>query len=122
MAQVELLMPKMGESIFEATILTWIKKPGDKIEQDESVLEVATDKVDTEVPTTHAGVLKEIIAKEGDVVKIGSPIAIISTNGEADGAIAQPISETKKVVESTQQLSQPVHSSNGNGTSHESDY
>ena len=82
MALVELLMPKMGESIFEATILTWIKKPGDKIEQDESVLEVATDKVDTEVPTTHEGILKEILVKEGEVVQVGTPIAIIATDGE----------------------------------------
>jgi 2-oxoglutarate dehydrogenase E2 component (dihydrolipoamide succinyltransferase) len=82
MAQVELLMPKMGESIFEATILTWVKKPGDKIEQDESVLEVATDKVDTEVPSTYAGTLKEILAKEGEVVKVGSPIAIIITDNQ----------------------------------------
>ena len=82
MALVELLMPKMGESIFEATILTWMKKPGDKIEQDESVLEVATDKVDTEVPTTHEGILKEILVKEGEVVQVGTPIAIIATDGE----------------------------------------
>src|SRR3954464_11920940 len=121
MALVELIMPKMGESIMEATILSWLKKPGDKIDQDESVLEVATDKVDTEVPTTHAGVLKEIIAKEGDVVKIGSPIAIISTNGEADGVVAQPVSETKKVVENTL-VAEAVHAVNGNGASHESDY
>ena len=73
-------MPKMGESITEATILTWLKKPGDKIEQDESVLEVATDKVDTEVPSTHAGVLKEILAKEGEVVKVGTAIAILTTD------------------------------------------
>ena len=71
MTQVELIMPKMGESIMEATILTWLKKPGDKIEQDESLLEVATDKVDTEVPSTHGGILKEILAKVGDVVKVG---------------------------------------------------
>ena len=77
MAQVELIMPKMGESIMEATVLTWLKKPGDTIEQDESVLEVATDKVDTEIPSVHAGVLKEILAKEGETVKVGSPIAII---------------------------------------------
>jgi len=83
MALVELLMPKMGESIFEATILTWMKKPGDKIEQDESVLEVATDKVDTEVPTTHEGILKEILVKEGEVVQVGTPIAIIATDGES---------------------------------------
>ena len=82
MAKVELVMPKMGESIMEATILSWLKKEGDHIEADESVLEVATDKVDTEVPTTYAGVLSEILAKEGDVVPVGEPIAIISTNGE----------------------------------------
>src|SRR5688572_31692567 len=86
MAQVELVMPKMGESIMEATVLTWLKKPGDKIDQDESVLEVATDKVDTEVPSTHAGVLKEILAKVGEVVKVGAPIAIITTEVEAGGS------------------------------------
>jgi len=80
MARVELIMPKMGESIMEATILKWLKKPGDKIEQDESVLEVATDKVDTEVPSTHAGILEEILAKEGEVVKVGKPIAVLSSD------------------------------------------
>ena len=63
MALVEMIMPKMGESIMEATILSWLKNVGDVIEQDESVLEVATDKVDTEVPATHGGILKEILAK-----------------------------------------------------------
>lgn len=81
MATVELLMPKMGESIMEATVLSWLKKEGDTIEQDESVLEVATDKVDTEVPSTHAGVLTQILAQDGDVVPVGAPIAIITTEG-----------------------------------------
>ena len=81
MALVEMLMPKMGESIMEGTILNWLKKVGDKIEQDESVLEVATDKVDTEVPAAHAGILKEILAEKGTVVQVGKPIAIISTDG-----------------------------------------
>ena len=84
MAQVELIMPKMGESIMEATVLSWLKKPGDKIEAEESILEVATDKVDTEVPSTHGGVLKEILAKEGEVVKVGNPIALIETESEVD--------------------------------------
>ena len=80
MASVEMLMPKMGESIIEGTILTWLKKEGDSIEADESVLEVATDKVDTEVPATHGGILTKILAKEGDVVAVGTAIAIIETN------------------------------------------
>ena len=94
MASVEMLMPKMGESIIEGTILTWLKKEGDSIEADESVLEVATDKVDTEVPATHGGILKKILAKEGDVVAVGSAIAIIETNAEASkdtpAALATP--------------------------------
>lgn len=82
MATVELVMPKMGESIMEATILTWLKKEGDTIEADESILEVATDKVDTEVPTTHGGVIKQILAQEGDVVPVGQTIAVIATEAE----------------------------------------
>ncbi len=80
MALVEMVMPKMGESIMEGTVLTWLKQVGDTIEEEESVLEVATDKVDTEVPSLHAGVLKEILAQEGDVVAVGKPIAIIETD------------------------------------------
>ncbi len=102
MAQVELVMPKMGESIMEATILHWLKKPGDKIEQDESVLEVATDKVDTEVPSTVAGVLKEILAKEGEVVKVGKPIAIITSDVDAESVVppvvAAPSAQAKEIV------------------------
>lgn len=98
MALVELVMPKMGESITEATILHWLKKPGDKIEQDESLLEVATDKVDTEVPSTHAGTVKEILANEGEVVKVGKPIAIVATDGEEEGAPLIPQAETKKIA------------------------
>ena len=82
MAIVQMVMPKMGESIMEGTVLSWLKKVGDPIEEDESVLEVATDKVDTEVPSIHAGILKEILAKEGEVVSVGNPIAIIETDQE----------------------------------------
>lgn len=85
-----MVMPKMGESIMEGTILNWLKKVGDKIEQDESVLEVATDKVDTEVPSTHAGVIVEILAKEGDVVPIGKPILVIETEGSAVASSHSP--------------------------------
>lgn len=75
-------MPKMGESITEATVLSWLKKPGDKIEHEESVLEVATDKVDTEIPSTHAGVLKEILVQQGEIVQVGAPIAILTVEAE----------------------------------------
>ncbi len=90
MALVEMLMPKMGESIMEGTVLKWLKQVGDTIEQDESVLEVATDKVDTEVPAIQGGVLKEILAQEGEVVAVGKPIAIISTGGDASAPAATP--------------------------------
>lgn len=95
MALVELVMPKMGESITEATILQWLKKPGDKVEQDESLLEVATDKVDTEVPSTHGGILKEVLAKEGEVVKVGSVIAILTTEEEEHVTVSGPRAEAK---------------------------
>ena len=65
----------MGESIMEATILHWLKKPGDRIEEGESIVEIATDKVDSEVPSPYHGVLKKIIAKKGEVIAIGTPIA-----------------------------------------------
>jgi 2-oxoglutarate dehydrogenase E2 component (dihydrolipoamide succinyltransferase) len=90
MALVEMVMPKMGESIMEGTILNWLKKVGDRIEQDEAVLEVATDKVDTEVPATHAGILKEILARKGEVVAVGKVIAIISTGGEEEAPAEKP--------------------------------
>lgn len=87
MATIEMVMPQMGESIIEGTILSWLKKEGDAIEQDESVLEVATDKVDTEVPAPHGGILKKILAKEGEVISVGSPIALIEANGEVEDLV-----------------------------------
>ncbi|RMG29153.1 MAG: 2-oxo acid dehydrogenase subunit E2 [Bacteroidetes bacterium] len=90
MAKYELVMPKMGESIIEATILKWIKQPGDEVEQEETILEIATDKVDSEVPSPVDGKLLEVRFKEGDVVPVGEVIALIETdsveeshNGEA---------------------------------------
>jgi 2-oxoglutarate dehydrogenase E2 component (dihydrolipoamide succinyltransferase) len=83
MALVDLVMPKMGESIMEATILKWLKQPGDTVGQDESVLEIATDKVDSEVPSVAAGTLEEVLFQVNDVVPIGSVIARIRTNGSA---------------------------------------
>ncbi|GAB4053668.1 dihydrolipoamide acetyltransferase family protein [Spirosoma litoris] len=97
MALIDMVMPKMGESIMECTVITWLKKPGDRIETDESVLEVATDKVDTEVPAPCNGILKELLVKDGDVVAVGAPIARIeaeiSATTESEPVASQP-SET----------------------------
>lgn len=82
MAKVELIMPKMGESIMEATILNWTKSVGDTIDLDETVLEIATDKVDSEIPSPVVGVLSEILFEVDAVVPIGTVIAIIATEGE----------------------------------------
>src|SRR4249920_522055 len=79
MAIVDLLMPKMGESIMEATILKWNKQPGEFVQQDESLLDIATDKVDSEVPSIAAGTLKEILFPENAVVPVGAVIARIET-------------------------------------------
>ncbi|RYZ46132.1 MAG: 2-oxo acid dehydrogenase subunit E2, partial [Sphingobacteriales bacterium] len=75
MALVELIMPKLGESITEATILKWHKQAGDQIAADETVLEIATDKVDSEVPSTTEGVLEELLYQVNDVVPVGAVIA-----------------------------------------------
>jgi 2-oxoglutarate dehydrogenase E2 component (dihydrolipoamide succinyltransferase) len=93
MAKIEVVMPKMGESIIEATILGWSKKVGDKIEQDESLLEIATDKVDSEVPSPVDGKVIETRFNEGDVVPVGTVIAIIETEGAetSDSPAATPV-------------------------------
>lgn len=83
MAQIEVIVPKMGESIVEATILKWLKKEGDTVELDETLLEVATDKVDSEVPSTAKGTLVKILAQVNEVVAIGKAIAIIETEATA---------------------------------------
>lgn len=88
MSVVDLIMPKMGESIMEATVLKWHKKPGDTVKMDETVLEIATDKVDSEVPSTAAGTIVEILFKEDDVVPIGTAIARIDTGGGASAPSA----------------------------------
>jgi len=83
MARQEMVMPKMGESIMEGTVIEWKKKVGDTVQQDETVLEIATDKVDSEVPAPIAGILVEILVPEGETVEVGTPIAIIDTDANA---------------------------------------
>jgi len=95
MAQVELIMPKMGESVAEATITNWLKEEGDTIELDEAIVEIATDKVDSEVPSTTEGVLIKKLFNEGDVVQVGQAIAIIGSEGEAAAPTPAATPETK---------------------------
>jgi 2-oxoglutarate dehydrogenase E2 component (dihydrolipoamide succinyltransferase) len=87
MAQIELLLPKMGESVAEATIIKWVKSEGEAVKADEPIIEIATDKVDSEVPSPEDGILLKCLVKEGDVVQVGQPIAIIQT-GAAEAAVA----------------------------------
>jgi 2-oxoglutarate dehydrogenase E2 component (dihydrolipoamide succinyltransferase) len=96
MAEYKLIMPKMGESIAEATIISWLKNEGDAIEVDEAVLEIATDKVDSEVPSMEAGILTQKLYNEGDVVKVGEIIAVVNTSGDAPSTPAPAVSEAPK--------------------------
>ncbi len=99
MAKFELKLPKMGESVAEATITNWLKKVGDKIEIDEAVLEIATDKVDSEIPSEISGVLSEILFNVNDIVKVGQTIAIIETEAQnATTVIATPEVTTENLV------------------------
>ena len=98
MSSIEMIMPKMGESIMEATVLKWLKKVGDKVEADEYLLEVATDKIDTEVPASHTGILTEIFVMEGEVAEIGKPICIIQTDGEEQNNLSKSTQISKKLT------------------------
>src|SRR5689334_125956 len=99
---VDLIMPKMGESVAEATILKWLKKEGDRIDADEPVLEIATDKVDSEIPAPTAGILTKRLFEEGAVVKVGEVIAQIATEKEASTA---PPKETPAAPVAASQMS-----------------
>lgn len=109
MAIVDVVMPKMGESIMEATVLKWHKQPGDTVKMDETLLDIATDKVDSEVPSTAAGVVKELLYKENDVVPVGAPIARIETSGgaAAPAPAAAPAAAAPQ-VQAAAAVAQPV--------------
>jgi 2-oxoglutarate dehydrogenase E2 component (dihydrolipoamide succinyltransferase) len=97
---VDVIMPQMGESIFEGTITKWLKKPGDRIERDEPLFEISTDKVDAEIPAPSAGVLKEIKVNEGQTVPIQTVVAVIEAAGVADAAPAAPPPAPEKTAAS----------------------
>ena len=105
----DLVMPKMGESLQEGTITKWLKKEGDTIERDEMILEISTDKVDTEVPSPVAGILYKILAQEEETVEVGSVIGKIATSGGAKKPAAQPAQEAPKpVAQAAASAPQPV--------------
>ena len=91
MSQIEILLPKMGESVAEATIIKWLKNEGDRVEADEPIVEIATDKVDSEVPAPEAGILLKRLVNEGDVVKVGQPIAQVGSAAGAAAPAAAPV-------------------------------
>ncbi len=94
---VDVVMPQMGESIFEGTITKWLKKPGEKVERDEPLFEISTDKVDAEIPAPSAGVLKEIKVAEGQTVPVQTVVAVIDSNGAgAATAAAAPRQKPKR--------------------------
>ncbi|WP_250434065.1 dihydrolipoamide acetyltransferase family protein [Hanstruepera flava] len=124
MAKFELKLPKMGESVAEATITSWLKEVGETIEADEAVLEIATDKVDSEVPSEVEGVLVEKLFDVDDVVQVGQTIAVIETEGEASVSTSQPesaktesvpetpaVAEVEKTVVAAQETAAPIVSS-----------
>jgi len=117
MAKFELIMPKMGESITEATILKWLKKVGDAVKLDEAVLEIATDKVDSEVPSPVAGVITALLYNEGDVVAVGKVVAEMDTDASA-GSVAAPVahkSEVAKVASTSAEVKTTPAVSNPSG-------
>lgn len=112
--RIEIEMPQMGESVMEGTVIEWAKKVGDSIEEDETLLEIATDKVDTEVPSPESGVLDEILVEEGDTVEVGQVIAIIRTgSAPSQGASEEKQKEGKDEESSQKEAQKSEPSSNG---------
>src|SRR4249920_992518 len=92
----DIVMPQMGESIFEGTITKWLKKPGDKVQRDEPLFEISTDKVDAEIPAPASGVLQDIKVAEGATVQVNTVVGTISADGEGGGAAKSAAAPAKK--------------------------
>jgi 2-oxoglutarate dehydrogenase E2 component (dihydrolipoamide succinyltransferase) len=106
MAQIEILLPKMGESVAEATIIKWNVEEGESIEADDAIVEIATDKVDSEVPSPEDGVLIKKLCNDGDVVQVGQAIAIIETAGE--GSAPAPVAKSAPAESAKQDVKSDV--------------
>ncbi|HEX9953062.1 MAG TPA: 2-oxo acid dehydrogenase subunit E2 [Rubricoccaceae bacterium] len=110
-ARVQVVMPKMGESVMEGTILSWAKAVGDAVGMDETLLEISTDKVDSEVPSPEAGTLVEILVAEGDTVDVGTPIAVIAT-----GAVASDVAPAPAAPPAAAESAPAASATTGSGT------
>jgi 2-oxoglutarate dehydrogenase E2 component (dihydrolipoamide succinyltransferase) len=110
MALIEMIMPKMGESIFECTVLNWLKNVGDKIEADDMILEVATDKIDTEIGASHSGIITEFLVQKGETAVIGKAVCIIEVAGEETTQPTKVIEETKveEIIELEKIMEEPI--------------
>ncbi|GAA5522508.1 2-oxoglutarate dehydrogenase, E2 component, dihydrolipoamide succinyltransferase [Aliifodinibius salicampi] len=116
--RVEVQMPKMGESVMEGTVIEWSKNIGDQVEEDETLLEISTDKVDTEVPSPQAGTLVEILAEEGETIEVGQTIAVIATGKVASATDTETKSETTEEESEVQEPASVADSGKStNGTS-----
>lgn len=100
MAKIEILLPAMGEGIIEATITKWLVSVGDEIEEDQSIVEVATDKVDSEIPAPEAGIIEKLLFNEDDIPKVGDTIAILNTNNNDTNKVEEVKNEPKSNIES----------------------
>lgn len=131
MAEKPIVMPKMGESIAEATIIRWLKNEGERVEKDEPIVEIATDKVDSEIPSTESGILVKHLYKDGDVVKVGESVALIDTEGAQSSLTTAPSKAADEIIQNNatninqvvavleqqisavQTVSEPVNNSDG---------
>lgn len=100
---MDIIMPKMGESVNEGTIIKWHKKVGDSVKQDEIIFEISTDKVDTEIPSASAGVITEILVKEGETVEVGSVVARIQESGESSNSLTNGAEEIESLSDMSQE-------------------
>ena len=114
MAQIEIRLPKMGESVTEATITNWLKNIGDTVNLDEPLVEVATDKVDNELPSEAAGILVKQLFDKDQVAQVGDVIAIISTDGDGGSIASEPIKEVSSASVSVEEITKSIDIANGN--------
>ena len=103
----EIKMPQLGETVVEGTITKWLKQEGDTVDTDELLVEISTDKVDSEVPSSASGTLQKILVPEGETVKVGTPLAVIGEDGEAAGTEVQPRAEAEEAPEQAQAEAEP---------------